>query len=295
MLRGSALGLLIASALIVAGCGGEDAGPGAQTGASAPASEDASSSNEADLGHIHGLGVDPGSGALFVATHYGLFRAQEGQTQLQRVGESRQDVMGFSVIGPNRFIGSGHPDSSQNLPPNLGLIESRDGGQSFQNISLLGEADFHVLRSAGKQVYGFNGSAGQLMVSADGGREWTARNPPAGVIDLAIDPTDDQALVVSTERGLFGSSDAGKQWQPLRKDVIGLLAWPAAERLYLLDGQGQVAVSASAGKSFRSVGTIGGPPVAFVNHREQLYAALGDGNVVRSGNGGVDWQVRATP
>jgi hypothetical protein len=40
--------------------------------------------------------------------------------------------MGFSVAGPGRFIGSGHPDPSDtSSPPNLGLIESRDGGQTL--------------------------------------------------------------------------------------------------------------------------------------------------------------------
>jgi photosystem II stability/assembly factor-like uncharacterized protein len=230
-----------------------------------------------------------------VATHYGLFQAAKNQTKLQRMGETRQDIMGFSVVGPGHFIGSGHPDPSQNLPPNLGLIESRDGGKSFKNVSLLGEADFHVLRSADRQVYGFNSGTGKLMVSTDGGREWVERTPPAAMFDLAIDPTDPRRVVASTERGVFISEDAGEGWRPMRDDVAGLLAWPASDGLFLVDGEGQVSRSADAGASFEEVGSIGGPPSAFVSFRKDLYAALGDGNVLRSTDGGENWAVRATP
>jgi len=289
-----ALTLLAASSFAVTACGGDDAtvgAGGAEPGASAPAPGD----QKAELEHIHGLGVDPGSGSLIVATHYGLFRAAKDETKLQRVGRSRQDVMGFSVVGPGRFIGSGHPDPGQSSPPNLGLIESRDAGKSFENVSLLGKADFHTLRSAGPQVYGFDGASGKLMVSADGGRRWVARTPPIGVFDLAISPDDPKRVVVSTEKGLFASTDAGKRWRPERSDTAGLLAWTAADRLVLVDGEGQVSSSSNAAKSFAPVGTIGGPPSAFVADGEDLYAALGDGTVVRSTDGGAGWVVRATP
>ena len=176
--------------------------------------------------------------------------------------------MGFSVVGPGRFIGSGHPDPSQSSPPNLGLIESRDAGKSFRSVSLLGEADFHTLRSAGSQVYGFDGASGKLMVSADGGRRWVARTPPAGVFDLAISPDDPKRVVVSTEKGLFASTDAGKRWRPERSDTAGLLAWTAASRLVLVDGEGQVSSSSNAAKSFAPVGSM---------------------------DGGAGWVVRATP
>lgn len=289
-----ALTLVAAFPLALAACGGDDSKPGGageEPGASAPAPKD----QRAELEHIHGLGIDPGSGSLFVATHYGLFQAAKSQTRLQRAGESRQDVMGFSVVGPQRFIGSGHPDPSQGSPPNMGLIESRDAGRSFKSVSLLGQADFHTLRAAGKQVYGFDGGSGKLMVSVDGGRRWVARTPPGGVFDLAISPDDPQRVVVSTDRGMFRSTNAGKAWQAQSSDTAGLLAWIAPKRLVLVDGQGQVSTSADAGKSFTPTGTIGGPPSAFVGDGEDLYAALGDGSVVRSTNGGAEWVVRATP
>jgi photosystem II stability/assembly factor-like uncharacterized protein len=274
-----------AASLLVAGCGDptveSDPQPAADT---------------ATVHHIHGLGVTPDSGDLYVATHSGLFVAADGEQQLRQVGDSEQDIMGFSVVGQDRFIGSGHPDPNDtSSPPNLGLVESRDGGKTWKNISLLGEADFHVLRSAGARIYGYDGTQGRLMVSSDGGRQWTQRTPPAAMFDLAIDPRDPDQIVASTERGVFSSADAGKGWRLLRDDIAGLLAWPAATALYMVDGPGAVHRSRNGGRQWRPEGSIGGQPAAFSAHESDLYAALTDSTVKRSTDGGGSWTVPATP
>jgi len=288
------LALLLALSFALGACG-DNASVGSGDDASSVSPAPAPGDERGELEHIHGLGVDAGSGGLYVATHYGLFRAASGRTKLERMGDSRQDIMGFSVVGSRRFIGSGHPDPGQDLPPNLGLIESRDGGRSWKNISLLGEADFHVLRSKGRRVYGFNSATAKVMASDDGGRTWQQPTPPAAIFDLAIDPADSRRIVASTERGVFASPDGAKGWRPLLDDVAGLLAWPARDSLFLIDGQGEVSRSRNAGRTFTAVGSLGAPPVAFVSAGAALYAALGDGNVMRSGDAGATWALRATP
>ena len=140
--------------------------------------------------HVHGPGINPADGSLFIATHTGLFRIGKDSRKAERVGDRSQDTMGFSIVGSNRFLGSGHPDArEQELPPLLGLIESTDGGRSWRPISLLGEADFHVLRSVSRYVYGYDASNDRLLASADRGRSWDERNKPAPVVDLAPDPS----------------------------------------------------------------------------------------------------------
>ena len=59
---------------------------------------------------MHGLGIDPADGALFIATHTGLYRVAPGSDKARRVGSGFRDTMGFTVVGPNRFLQSGHPD-----------------------------------------------------------------------------------------------------------------------------------------------------------------------------------------
>lgn len=293
-LRRRAATRLVAAALAsgaLAACGDEappTAGPG-------PAASGEQAAGDPGLQHIHGLGVS--AGRLIIATHGGLFTAAEGETKARRLGDSREDVMGFSVIDEGRFIGSGHPDPAQGGPPNLGLIESVDGGRTWNTISLDGQADFHALVSAGQRVYGYDGTQGRLMVSSDGGRRWQERRPPAVLFSIAVDPKDPDRIVTSSEQGLLASSDAGRTLRPLdaREPLVGLLAWPATNRLHLVDGDGRVLRSADAGRSWSPVGAIGGQPAAFTAAGDDLYAALADGTVKRSADGGRTWSVRATP
>ena len=249
--------------------------------------------------HVHGLGINPADKALFIATHTGTYRVAPGAEQAARVGDSRQDTMGFTIVGPNRFLGSGHPDPQaireQNLPPNLGLIESTDGGKTWTPISLLGQADFHVLRSHQNRVYGFDSTNGRFLVSRDAGKTWNQRPIPGPLIDLAVHPQKPSRVVAATERGLITSADDGRTWRALRGNV-GLLAWPHRTRLLLVDGSGQVHASRDSGRRWSAIGDIGGQPAAFVAQTEQeLYAALHDGTVKRSGDGGRTWSVRSAP
>lgn len=273
---------ILLAALVLAACGDE---PG-------PASPAVQGPADVGLEHIHGLGVQGGD--LYIPTHTGLWMAPDGQSRPQRVGDSQQDIMGFSVAGDGRFIGSGHPGPDQDLPPVLGLIESRDGGRTWSNVSLLGETDFHVLESAGERIYGYDGARG-LLASSDGGRSWQTRTPPAAMFSLAVDARSPDRIVAATEAGLFASADAGRRWRPLSDELAGLLAWQDGGRLALVDGTGAVQLSDDAGRSWRIAGNVGGRPAAFIAHENELYAALGDGSVTRSTDGGRSWAVRVAP
>src|SRR5918992_78117 len=200
--------------------------------------------------HVHGLGVNPADGALYIATHTGLWRVGPEEHRPERVGDRFQDTMGFTVAGENRFLGSGHPDPRDvrdgRLPPLLGLIESRDAGKTWRPISLLGQADLHVLRHTGDRVYGFDATSGRLLVSRDEGRTWTGRRLPARLIDLVADPRSSRRVLATTEQGLFESTDAGKTWSK-RGEAVALLAWPAPTRLYAVDSAGRVLASGNSG------------------------------------------------
>ena len=284
--------LRVALAVVLAagalGCG-EEAPPSTQ----APVVEDAGPI------HVHGLGVNPSDGALFVATHTGLFRTGAQETAAKRVADRFQDTMGFTVIGPDRFLGSGHPDGREHLPPFLGLIESTDAGMSWRPVSLQGQADFHVLEAARETVYGFGSDfqtrEERLLVSVNGGKDWEQRATPRPLTDLAIDPQQPEQIVASTERGLVSSSDGGRRWGTLAGGA-GLLAWgghgtPLARRC---GGEGRP--ERRRGKRWRAVGEVGGEPAAFAaDGPENLYVALHNGTIKRSRDGGASWAVRSRP
>ena len=296
-----ALGLCVVT--LLAACGGDDdesstgAAQAPETGGTSPKVEDPGAI------HVHGLGVNPKDGALFVATHTGLFRAPKGEGTAERVANRYQDTMGFTVVGPNRFLGSGHPDAREDLPPFLGLIRSNDGGRSWQSVSLMGKADFHVLEAAGARVYGFGSNyetrATEFLVSNDSGKNWDRRSPPGGLVSLAIAPEDSNGIVGGVqggpaEDGLYASADAGRTWQPLA-DRTGLLAWADSGPLFLVDAEGAVSRSDDRGESWADVGEIGGQPAAFEAAGDDLFAALHDGTVQQSTDGGRTWKVRSEP
>ena len=285
--------VLVVAAVVAAGCGGsdDDSAPGA--GADDPVLEDPGPV------HVHGLGVDPRDGALFIATHTGLFRAPDGQRKAKRVAGRYQDTMAFTVTGPNRFLGSGHPDGREDLPPFLGLIESRDAGRSWKPVSLQGKADFHLLEVAGRRVYGFGSDfesrEARFMVSENRGRTWSNRRIPEPFISLAVDPGDRNRLVAAGEGGLHRSTDGGRTWRSLRGRP-GLLAWAPGGRLYLAEQSGAVSASADSGGRWDEVGRLAAAPSAFdVGGRAELLAALHDGRIERSTDGGATWTLRSAP
>jgi hypothetical protein len=285
-----ALALSISACLFAVACGDDE-----ETGS---ADESPPAVGDAGPIHVHGLGVNPADGALFVATHTGLFRAPPGKSQARRVADRFQDTMGFTVTGPDRFLGSGHPDGREGLPPFLGLIRSTDAGRSWQPVSLLGERDFHVLEAVGSRVYGygsdFESRQASLLVSEDSGRSWEERTPPEPLLSLAIDPGDPERVIASGEDGLHTSTDAGRGWRSLG-NTPGMLAWPEQDELFLVRFDGSVARSSDAGRSWSSVGAVNEQPAAFDSANGELYVALHDGTVLRSGDEGRSWQVRSRP
>lgn len=280
------------AAVALVGCGSDDGAQGLpRAGSNAPATDPGPV-------HVHGLGVNPADGALLIATHTGLFRAPEGESAAQRVGDSYQDTMGFTVVGPDRFLGSGHPDLRTDDPPYLGLIESDDGGETWEPVSLRGDADFHVLRADGERVVGFGSDfesrRQQLLVSDDGGKTWAERRPPGILLDLVLSPDDPGVWVAAAERGMARSTDAGRTWQRL-PGRAGLLAWPSRRALYLATPGGLVFRSRDGGASWETTGELGGQPAALAADGGMLYAALHDGVVKMSDDGGATWSVRSRP
>ncbi|WP_211435205.1 F510_1955 family glycosylhydrolase [Blastococcus sp. DSM 46786] len=262
------------SALVLAGCGADPAA-GGQGDATADG-------GEITLEHVHGLGVDPADDALYAGTHYGLVRISP-DGELTRVADRVQDFMGFTVVGPEHYLAGGHPGAGQDGPGNLGLIESTDGGETWETLSLAGEADFHALDAADGVIYGYSG--GRLLVSEDG-VEWADRGQMR-IADLAADPSDPQRVLATTEAGLVVSEDAGKNFTA----VVG------APLLVLLDvaadggtaagvaPDGTVFVSTDGGRTWVEGGSVGGAPAALTVEGDEVYVAV-EGAVLGSTDGG---------
>jgi len=207
--------------------------------------------------HVHGVGIDPGDGLLYLATHDGLFRYEP--TGPVRIGPVN-DLMGFTIAGPAHYYASGHPGAGSDLPDPAGLIETRDGGQTWKQLSRQGLSDFHALTASSGAVVGYDGT---LRTSSDGAT-WTSLSAPVQPFALTSSP-DGAVLLATTEGGPVRSGDAGKTWSAIPgAPLLLLVAWASGTQGTVagITPDGQVLISTDAGLSWNERGRIEGEPQA---------------------------------
>ncbi|MEU0715748.1 F510_1955 family glycosylhydrolase [Streptomyces lavendulocolor] len=262
----------------------------ALTLAACSSGDDGEGTASAALSHIHGLGIDPADGRLYVATHQGVYTPDDnGDPQL--VGDRQDDFMGFTITKAGTFVASGHPAPGRDAPGNLGLIESTDAGKTWKNKSLSGEVDFHSLDYANDTIYGYDSTNGLLRVSKDGVR-WDERGQ-LQALDIAASPNDRNTILATTQDGVAKSTDGGKAFEAGAQPVMALISWATPDALYGIDPSGTLHRSADGGINWAKAGTVpGGQPQALeaVNSKHIL-AATQDG-VFESKDGGETFTQR---
>lgn len=251
---GAALGLVL-----LAGC----------SGTPDPSSSGGSASSGLAIAdtHVHAIERAGPTGGILLATHDGLW--VEDGSQLRQVGP-RIDLMSFSVVDGTTYRASGHPGPDVDLPQPVGLIETRDAGQTWSALSREGESDFHLLEVTDTITVGFDGA---LRSSADG-QTWRIAQTPEGLIDLALRP-DGQDLLASTADGLLLSQDRGTYWDPVRSaPPMVLLDWADKDTVVGISDAGAVHVSTDGGSTWEE--------------REQLDSAIQAMSTSRTREGGIE-------
>lgn len=255
---------------------------------------DSAAASTASFSHVHGLALNPADGGVYAATHHGLYLLEDNAATL--VGSARPDLMGFTAVGPDTFLASGHPAVDEEGPANLGLLRSSDGGHSWSEVSLGGESDFHALTAVDERIYGLDSSTGTVKRSGDGGDTWQ-EGAAVAARDIDVDPGEPDRLVATTADGLMVSEDGGatfqrSQNQPPRPLVV-IDHLPSADStgpsiLTGLDASG--VLWSSPGHGWSSVGPQNGAPAAFTAVDDQTYLAAFDTDVYRSDDGGRTWE-----
>jgi len=242
------------------------------------------------LAHVHGLGVDPADGTLFAASHHGLFEVT-GQGDPKQVAGRTQDFMGFTVVGPNHFLGSGHPGlGDDEQPPHLGLIESTDAGNTWEPLSLTGEADFHSMEAKHDQVYGFDSQTGRIMVTDDT-KTWDDR-AALPLADFAVSPDDADEILATTEQGVQRSTDGAKNFSPVEgSPTLFFIDWASTDRLVGVAPDGVVHVSDDGGESWSEAGSVSGEPQAILAYGDADVYVATDQAIHRSTDGGATFSV----
>lgn len=282
---------IFVGALVVSGCSASPSGAPAPTTSSSERATSAGTGPVAagpEWGHVHNLTLD--GDQLLLGTHDGLWQQSPG-TPAQLLSDPPFDVMAFALSG-GRMLGSGHPGEGKDLPADLGLRESTDGGTTWTSVSLEGEVDFHRLRVAGATVVGLSAHDGRLLRSDDDGRTWTDLGIPP-LYDFALDPTDSNHVVGTTERGPVVSTDGGASFDPIAAaPLLALLAW-APKALYGVAPDGVVHASTDGGLTWQVTGSVVGQPAALAAGAGRVIVLAGE-TIMESTDGGATFTPRIT-
>ena len=231
------------------------------------------------ISHIHS--VRAFGDEVILGTHEGLYRYVDAKT-VQLMGPENFDVMGLAVLG-KRLYASGHPGLGSKLPEPVGLLLSTDSGKSWKMMGLQGEVDFHLLESAGKDIYGVDSGSGNLLYSKNAGQSWVSRGENL-FSDIAINPASVGGALALREGKLISTQ---KSFTTMRA-VDSMLTFTSIDWL----GDSLLATS---GKSLYRSGNLGvtwkrvsdfPESVSTVTQSLKIIAVVSGNSIFKSINGG---------
>jgi photosystem II stability/assembly factor-like uncharacterized protein len=147
-------------------------------------------------------------------------------------------------------------------------------------------------------------ATGDLLRTSDGGQHWLQMDRPVDALPLAViaDPRVSERLYLATDRGLLHSADGGVTWTEddgLPKQwVLDLVIDPARPQHLFIATYGGAFRSLDGGRAWAAIGPDLATAYATVlaldpRDGKTLYAALSNGSVYRSGDGGDHWTAGA--
>lgn len=251
-----------------------------------------------DWGDVHGLAIDPERPErVFVATHRGLLAGTDA-TGWAPVGESRDDLMGFSLHPKDGDVvwSSGHPPGGGNL----GVRLSTDGGLTWTRIALEG-VDFHAMAvSPARPDRLWASWRSQLYQSDDAGRSWEVqptRPPPVRV--LVGHPTEPDTLYATTGTAIAISRDTGQTWATLAQVPALGLALDSQDPSRMVAGlDGAILTSTNGGKTWEPTAFAGDTIGSVAIHPQDadvIYAASYRAGLYKSSDGGATWTTLRSP
>jgi photosystem II stability/assembly factor-like uncharacterized protein len=176
-----------------------------------------------------------------------------------------------------------------------GLLESRDGGRTWQPTALSGADAMNVRTGTGPalQIAGHN----VYMETADGGRTWTDVPNDLPGLDLhafVVDPTDpSHTWAWAVGFGLFESTDRGRHWEPRQPGdwpVLAIVKSSGSTTLVGVSGAGLEA-SPDGGLTWQALTAPGGQIASLAAATDGSVLLAGTTNgLYRSVDAGKSWQ-----
>lgn len=251
-----------------------------------------------DLGHIHDLALND-DGMLLVASHSGLYRIED-ESRAVRIGVVH-DLMSMTILPDGDLLASGHPNllleefRVENRPPFLGLARSTDGGRNWDELDLLGEADFHALVPTVEGLYAAE-TSGNIWFQ-DPEAAWSTLGA-VDARDLAIDPSDSQRqLAPDYDGAVWLSADGAASWAPsVEAPPLIEVEWIEADLILGVTESGAVWSALNPTGPWIKIAT--GPAdveTFYIDDAGSWWLSVHGGGISRSDDQGDSWITVYTP
>ncbi|EFV74658.1 F510_1955 family glycosylhydrolase [Cytobacillus sp. FSL W8-0315] len=183
--------------------------------------------NKIKFPDLHGLSYSEDGGKLVAAVHDGLKVYSDSSWSVPDI--PKNDYMGYSPV-KNGFYSSGHPAPGSNLKNPLGIVKSKDNGETVEIVDFQGEADFHAL-SVGyetEEIYVFAAEPNSKMkeqgfyYSSDQGETWNLMNMQGvsgSPLTMAAHPSKNGTLAIGTDQGLYLSENYGNTFDKILAEI----------------------------------------------------------------------------
>ncbi len=256
-----------------------------------------------DLRHIHDFALD-NDGTLLVASHTGLYRIEDLDRAVL-VGNEQHDLMAMTQADSGDLTASGHPDLRllqeyrvEGKDPHLGIIVSVDMGRTWEQRSLLGDADFHAFAATPEGLYAAESTGGKVWYQSGDG-PWEPRGQ-APINDLAADPANPERVIgTDLDGGLWISNDAATTWEQVDVGIAPIeIEWQSADEIYGIDRSGIVWTTAEPAGPWEQIasGPEAEPETFWVDDNDSWWLSTHGGDIWRSDDTGNGWtQIYRSP
>lgn len=250
---------------------------------------------------VGAVALDPrDDDVVYAGTGVGVFKTDDGGASWheRNRGMANSDVAGFAVSGQVVYAGENNRG---------GVYRSGDDGATWRLTAtgLPPDPAYNLAVSQADPDKVYAVAALGLFVTTDGGRDWEGVSTPAGVVRLAVAPSDPRVVYVTTLSDVPGrypvwrSDDGGATWQGASADLPDESVWivsvdPTRPHVAYAGGYDSLFRTNDGGATWHQAS--GGIPNSFdfggvaidPVHPNVLYASV-EGDLFRSSNYAVQW------
>lgn len=257
--------------------------------------------------YIHSLAMDAEGQTMFLGTHFGLFRSQDGGRSWKRMLlPTKRPHLDVVAIAPDVK----YPLTVYIATHEAGVFKSTDGGTTWrQSNTELAGLDVHGLAvhpTSPLRLYAaVRGKDRGIYLSRDEGGKWVRMDDgPSGefnMLALAKIPKEKTGiyLYMGTDKGLYRSEESLGGWKlvsglPSNRPVNGFAVDPEDSRVIYAGMQGELFKSTDAGLTWKSIGQgLINLSAVVVNPKRpaEVYALSGDGFIFKSPDRAITWEL----